>query len=343
MIIIFGFSTSVEALVFRGFTSLIGTISGSIDNTDCADIGDGAEDAGGMVTLLTGEVYFYYFDQSATNATSSPTYIRCKNYATSGVWIKLSLPDNDIDSDHYTDGSIDEAHLNIANAPTDEYVLTYETDTTNFQWVSLAGGGDITGVGTCTTGDCTDDFIDGTDVADLAIDSEHYTLLSIDKGNLAADVIDETKLEDDSLDSEHYNDASIDEPHLNVSNAGTDNYLLSYNLAGTNFTWVAAGAGDITNVGDCTTGECTADFIDGTDLVDEAVDSEHYSDGSIDEIHLDIANEPTDEYVLTYELDTTNFQWVAAGTGDITNVGDCATGECTACLLYTSPSPRDRS
>ena len=329
-LLVFVLALPSHAIVFRAFTSLTGEISGSVDNTDCADIGDGAEDAGGVVTLLTGEVYFYYFDQSATNATSSPTYIRCKNYVASGVWIKLALPDNDIDSDHYTDGSIDEAHLNIANAPTDEYVLTYESDTTNFQWVELAGGGDITTVGTCVTGDCTDDFVDGTDIADDAIDSEHYTDGSIDKGHLAADVIDETKLEDNSIDSEHYNDDSIDEPHLNVSNAPTDNYILSYNLAGTNFTWVAAGAGDITNVGDCTDGECTDDFIDGTDIVDEAIDSEHYADGSIDEIHLDISNEPVDEYVLTYEADTTNFQWVAAGTGDITNVGECASGECTA-------------
>jgi len=330
MVIIFGLSTSAEALVFRGFTSLTGTVSGSIDNTDCADIGNGAEDAGGIVTLQSGTVYFYYFDQSATNATSSPTYIRCKNYATSGVWIKLGLPANDIDSDQYTDGSIDEEHLNIANAPTDEYVLTYESDTTNFQWVELAGGGDITTVGTCTTGDCTDDFVNGTDIADDAIDSEHYVDGSIDKGHLAADVIDETKLEDNSLDSEHYNDGSIDPDHLNIQNAEQDGYILSYALGTTNFSWIAAGAGDITNVGTCTDGECTADFIDGTDLVDEAIDSEHYADGSIDEIHLDVSNEPVDEYVLTYEADTTNFQWVAAGTGDITNVGECASGECTA-------------
>jgi hypothetical protein len=330
-LLVFVLALPSHAIVFRAFTSLTGGISGSVDNTDCADIGNGAEDAGGIVALQSGEVYFYYFDQSATNATSSPTYIRCKNYATSGVWIKLSLPDNDIDSEHYTDGSIDEEHLNIANAPTDEYVLTYEADTTNFQWVELAGGGDITTVGTCITGDCTDDFINGTDITDLAIDSEHYTDGSIDKGHLAADVIDETKLEDDSLDSEHYNDDSIDEPHLNVTNAPTDNYILSYNLAGTNFTWVAAGAGDITTVGTCTTGDCTDDFINGTDIADESIDSEHYANGSIDEIHLNIANEPTDEYVLTYEADTSNFQWVAAGagTGDITIVGECTTGDCT--------------
>ena len=168
------FTINANALVYRAFTFLTGEVSGSVDNVDCADIGDGSEDAIGIVEMLSGEVYFYYFDQSDTTATSSPDYIRCKNYTTSGVWKKLTLPDEEIDSDHYVDGSIDPEHLNIANAEVDEYVLTYEADTTNFQWVSLAGGGDITTVGECDTGDCTDDFINGSDIDDNSIDSEHY-------------------------------------------------------------------------------------------------------------------------------------------------------------------------
>lgn len=37
---------------------------------------------------------------------------------------------------------------------------------------------------------------------------------------------------------------SVDEPDLDVTNAPTDNFILSYNAAGTDFTWIAAGAGD---------------------------------------------------------------------------------------------------
>lgn len=45
-------------------------------------------------------------------------------------------------------------------------------------------------------------------------------------------------------------DATIDEPMLKATNSPTDNYLLSYNAAGTDFTWVAAsGGGDVFKVG----------------------------------------------------------------------------------------------
>ena len=76
-------------------------------------------------------------------------------------------------------------------------------------------GGDITKVGLCDTGDCTGDFIDGTDLVDDASDSEHYTNGSIDAVHLAADIIDETKIADNGIDSEHYNDDSIDDAHPN--------------------------------------------------------------------------------------------------------------------------------
>jgi len=45
-----------------------------------------------------------------------------------------------------------------------------------------------------------------------------------------------------SVAAGQYAAGSIDEPDLNVTNSPTDNYLLSYNLAGTNFTWVAPSA-----------------------------------------------------------------------------------------------------
>lgn len=353
-------SVNAYALFHRQFTSLTGDTAGSVDHIDCADLGTGSDDGTGIVITSAGDTYIYYFDRSATDATSSPDYIRCKNYSTSGVWIKAELPDNDVDSQHYTDGSIDPEHLDIANAETDEYALTYEADTSNFQWVAIPGGGDITTVGTCTTGDCTDDFIDGSDIDDDVIDSEHYVAGSVDAEHLASDVVDETKVADDGLDSEHYNDASVDPAHLNIANAETDEYVLSYEADTSNFQWVEMVAGgDITTVGTCTTGDCTTDFIDGSDIgddvldsehyvalsidaehlaadvvdetkvADDGLDSEHYNDDSIDPAHLNIANAETDEYVLSYEADTSNFQWIVAGTGDITTVGGCNTGDCT--------------
>ena len=58
------------------------------------------------------------------------------------------------------------------------------------------------------------DIIDGTKLADNAVNSEHYVDGSIDRVHLAADIVDGTKIADNSIDSEHYVDGSIDTAHL---------------------------------------------------------------------------------------------------------------------------------
>ena len=47
-------------------------------------------------------------------------------------------------------------------------------------------------------------------------------------------------------------DRGLYEHHLNLTNSPTDNYILSYNLAASNFTWIAAGGFDSTTVDDTT-------------------------------------------------------------------------------------------
>ena len=58
------------------------------------------------------------------------------------------------------------------------------------------------------------DAIDGTNIADDAINSEHYTDASIDHAHLANDCVDGDNIADDSINSEHYVDASIDTAHI---------------------------------------------------------------------------------------------------------------------------------
>ena len=69
-------------------------------------------------------------------------------------------------------------------------------------------------------GDVTD-FVQGGEVN--SIDSDMYVDGSIDAAHLAIDIIDET--------------------HLEMTNSPTDNFILSYNTAGTNFTWVVDATG----------------------------------------------------------------------------------------------------
>ena len=58
------------------------------------------------------------------------------------------------------------------------------------------------------------DAVDGDNLADNACDSEHYTDGSIDTAHLAADAITGAKIADDAIDSEHYTDGSIDTAHI---------------------------------------------------------------------------------------------------------------------------------
>jgi hypothetical protein len=56
------------------------------------------------------------------------------------VIVSADIKNDTIDSDDYVAASIDEEHLNISNSGTDEYLLSYEADTGNFEWKEVTGG-----------------------------------------------------------------------------------------------------------------------------------------------------------------------------------------------------------
>ena len=78
-------------------------------------------------------------------------------------------------------------------------------------------------------GDVGADAVDGSNIADDAIDSEHYADGSIDNAHIA----------DDAIDSEHYAAGSIDEAHI-ADNAvslakmagGTDGQIITFDASG---------------------------------------------------------------------------------------------------------------
>jgi hypothetical protein len=108
--------------------------------------------------------------------------------------------------------------------------------------------------GHVSTADLAADAVDGTKIADNAIDSEHYTDGSIDNAHIA----------DDAIDSEHYADGSIDNAHIADDAIDSEHY--------------ADGSIDTAHI--------AADAIDGTRIADDAIDSEHYTDASIDSAHI---------------------------------------------------------
>jgi hypothetical protein len=181
-------------------------------------------------------------------------------------------------------------------------------DGTNFNPVAVSGDVTIASNGAVTIANgavehvmVAADAIDSDNIADNAINSEHYTDGSIDRVHLAADIIDGTKIADDVINSEHYVDGSIDTAHIAdlqvttakiaadaVTNAKiadnavdieniahrTANHVLKYNSSGV----PTSGTIDTANI--------TADAITGAKIADDAINSEHYTDGSIDRVHL---------------------------------------------------------
>jgi len=94
--------------------------------------------------------------------------------------------------------------------------------------------------GSVTTAKLGADAVDGTKIADNAIDSEHITAGAIDAAHLAssavttakinADAVDGTKIADDAVDSEHITAGAIDAAHLSNS---TENWSTIPSSTGT--------------------------------------------------------------------------------------------------------------
>ena len=67
------------------------------------------------------------------------------------------------------------------------------------------------------------DAVDGDNIADDSINSEHYVDASIDHAHLANDSVDGDNIADNSINSEHYVDGSIDHAHLSNDCIDGDN------------------------------------------------------------------------------------------------------------------------
>ena len=156
------------------------------------------------------------------------------------------------------------------------------------------------------------DAVDGDNIADDSVNSEHYVDASIDHQHLSNDCIDGDNIQDDVINSEHYAAGSIDHEHL---------------------------ANDIID-GD----NIQDDVVNSEHIAAGAIDLEHMASESVDEDNLKISNAgsngqflskqsgntggltwatpsastPTDITVADESSDTTCFPlFVTAATGDL--------------------------
>ena len=146
------------------------------------------------------------------------------------------------------EGATDDAYettLTVAD-PTADRTITLPNETGTV--ITSASTGQV------ATGLIANDAIDGTKIADNALNSEHYIDGSIDRVHLVADIIDGTKLADDAVDSAHVAADSLDSEHY------------------------APGSVDTTALAN--------DAVTNAKIGDDQIDSEHYVDGSIDTAHI---------------------------------------------------------
>jgi len=259
---------STEVAVDLGASSITGTLAVADGGTGAVSLTDGGVLLGsgtGAVTatavLADGEILIG--DGSGDPAVldiGGSSGITILGTIATGVWegTKIAggyIADDAIDSQHYADGSIDNAHI-ADDAIDSEHYADGSIDTAHIGNLQV------------TTGKIAADAIDGTKLADNAVDSEHYTDGSIDNAHIA----------DDAIDSEHYADGSIDTAHIGNLQVTTGK--------------IAADAIDGTKLADdaVDSEHYTDGSIDNAHIADDAIDSEHYVDGSIDFAHIqDIA------------------------------------------------------
>ena len=126
------------------------------------------------------------------------------------------IADNAINSEHYTDGSIDRVHLaadivdgtKIADdSINSEHYVDGSIDTQHI------ANGQITSAKmafeTIETDDISADAITNAKIADNSIDSEHYVDGSIDNAHLASNSVTQVKMADDSVGTAELVDSSV--------------------------------------------------------------------------------------------------------------------------------------
>jgi len=135
-------------------------------------------------------------------------------------------------------------------------------------------------------------------------------------------------LADNSVDSGELIDGSIDESHLNVTNAGTDNFVLTFNSAGGNFTWAAdaTGSGAWTDTDPVLLATSTRNVeIGDTGIV---LDSKVQIAGDTDEVQLIIEGHSTQtDDIFIIQQDDESQVFTVSNTGVVTMATDLAITE----------------
>ena len=223
-----------------------------------------------------------------------------------------------------TDDEILEVDLDVTNAPTDNYILSYDNGTAGFTWVEdqIGAGGeafawiDTTwGMSTSTILGFDTGFLSNassTIIGNLRVDGNATTT-----GSFSAEefLVADTPLNIANWDTAYSHSQDNTQAHSDyLLNSGSD--IMSGTLTADGFT---LGANELLTIGSQTLTHDGTDFNFNDNL---KVTGNATSSAALHALEICIAN----------DCKTT---WPSGG-GDITNVFDCSTGDCNTLTVGTS-------
>ena len=187
-------------------------VDGSVDNSHLADDAVNSDEiASGAIDL----------DHMSANSVDSDQYV-------DGSIDLVHMSANSVDSDQYVDGSIDLAHMSANSVDSDQYV-DGSIDLIHMSANSVDSDQYVDG--SIDHVHLANDIIDGDNIQDDAVDSEHIVDGSIDLAHLSANSVNSSKIVDGTIVNADIADDTITEAKLDISNAPTDDYILTADSA----------------------------------------------------------------------------------------------------------------
>ncbi len=188
------------------------------------------------------------------------------------------------------------------------------------------------------------DAVDGDNIANDSINSEHYVDGSIDNAHLAADAVDGSKIADNAINSEHYTDGSIDTAHVGddqityakIQNVSATNRILGRDSSGAGVIEeiTAANVRTMLNVAD---GANNYSHPNHSGEVTSSSDGATViADNIVDEANLKVSNSPVNGYMLTAQSGNTGgLTWAAQpSSGGMTLISSTNLANISAATSY---------
>ena len=269
-----------------------GTMTGNLHMGEDVNLSfEGATDNNFETTITvadpTSDKTITFPDTTGTVVTTGDTGTVATGMIAADAITGAKIADDQINSEHYVDGSIDTAHIGSAQVNADK-LASDSVITAKIQNLAV------------TTGKIADDAVTAAKLAHTSVTAGSYTAtdLTVDdqgritaassgtiaRSEIAADAIDGTKIADDSINSEHYVDGSIDTAH--IADAQVTQPKLSANAVATaNIADNQVSTAKLID-SSVTTAKINADAVTNAKIADDSIDSEHYVDGSIDTAHI---------------------------------------------------------